>query len=141
MSNTVTKIGKTYFEGALIDQKVTKSKVNEIIDAVNGINDKDVVTQTTSITNTVTLDKPSGVITTVSSTLAGGTNALFQVNNSFVKSDSVVLLTVFNGSSTSVGGIALVNVEGVANGKFEVRLYNIGSTPFSSILKIYFLVI
>lgn len=37
MSNTVTKIGKTNFLGAQIDEKVTKEKINEIIDEVNSI--------------------------------------------------------------------------------------------------------
>ena len=140
MSNTVTKIGKTNFLGAQIDEKVTKKKVNEIIDAVNP--DIGTVTQTGTINSTVTINNYQGVITTVNSTLAAGTSALFQVNNSNVKATSVVLLTVENPGATTNAGIAHVNVETLSNnGNFLIRLYNIGSTPFANFIKIYFTVI
>lgn len=139
MSNTITKIGKTYFEGAMIDEKVTKKKVNEIIDSLNNINDKGTVTQTGFLTTAVTLDKPAGVITTVSASTVAGSNEAFTVNNSYVTANSVIQLSV---DDSATAGLAKLNIQNLTNGSFEVNVTNIHPTnAFNNIIKIYFLVI
>jgi hypothetical protein len=101
--------------------------------------DKGTVTQETAITTGVTLNKPAGVITTVSSTLAAGSNATFRVTNSFVKSTSVVLLTV---DDSATAGLAKLNVQDVTNGTFDINITNIhGANAFNNLLKIHFTIL
>ena len=141
MSNTVTKIGKTNFLGAQVDEKVTKKKVNEIIDAVNGINTKGTVTQDTSITTGVTLDAPAGAITTVSTTLAAGASAggVFTLTNSYITSSSIILTNCLQGATgSSVNAL----VSNIGNGTCDILLTNVGGTTTgAATITIHFLVI
>lgn len=141
MSNTVTKIGKTYFEGAMIDEKVTKKKVNEIIDSLNGINTKGTVTQATSITTGVSLDAPAGVITTVSTTINAGVSAggVFTLTNSYITTSSVILTNCEQGAS---GSSLNALVSNITNGSCDILLTNVGGTTTgAATIKIHFLVI
>lgn len=100
---------------------------------------KGTVTQLTAITTGVTVNAPAGVITTVSSTLAAGSNATFIVTNSFVTATSVIQLTV-NDSATA--GLAKLNVQTVGAGVFSINVTNIHSAnAFNNVLKIHFLVV
>lgn len=100
---------------------------------------KGTVTQLTSITTGVTVNAPAGVITTVSSTLAAGSNATFIVTNSFVTATSVVQLTV---DDSATAGLAKLNVQTVSSGVFSVNVTNIhGANAFNNVLKIHFLVV
>ena len=141
MSNTVTKIGKTNFLGAQVDEKVTRKKVNEIIDSLNGINDKGTVTQATSITTGVTLDKPAGAITTVSTTLAAGASAggVFTLTNSYITTSSVILTNCLQGATgSSVNAL----VSNITNGSCDILLTNVGgTTTAAAAITIHFLVI
>lgn len=141
MSNTVTKIGKTNFLGAQVDEKVTRKKVNEIIDSLNGINDKGTVTQATSITTGVTLDKPAGAITTVSTTLAAGASAggVFTLTNSYITTSSVILTNCLQGATgSSVNAL----VSNITNGSCDILLTNVGGTTTgAAAITIHFLVI
>lgn len=141
MSNTVTKIGKTNFLGTQIDEKVTKKKVNEIIDSLNGINTKGTVTQGTSITTGVTLDAPAGVITTVSTTLAAGASAggTFTLTNSYITTSSVILTNCLQGATgSSVNAL----VSNITNGSCDILLTNVGGTTTgAATITIHFLVI
>jgi len=84
--------------------------------------EKGTVTQGTNISTAVTLNKPAGVITTVSSTLAANTNASFTVNNSAVSADSVVLGNIVNYSGSQ--GAPFARVQNVTQGSFAVSLRN-----------------
>jgi len=139
--------------------KTQQDKIVEIIDAVNAITDgtysfdaltvtalttdkatitKGNVTQQTAITTAVTSNAAAGVITTVSSTLAAGSNATFVVNNSKVTSTSVIMLTV---DDSATAGLAKVNVQTVTNGAFSVNITNIhGANAFNNVIKIHFVV-
>ena len=81
------------------------------------------VTQLTAITTAVTVNAHNGIITTVSSTLAGGSNAAFTVNNSKVTTASKILLTVNHPGA----GIPVLITEAVANGSFAIRIYNVSA--------------
>ena len=97
------------------------------------------VTQDTAITTGVEVNAPAGVITTVSSTLAAGSNATFIVTNSFVTATSVIQLTV---DDSATAGLAKLNVQTVGAGVFSVNVTNIHSAnAFNNLLKIHFLVV
>lgn len=76
------------------------------------------VTQLTSKTTSVTINKPSGKITTHNASLGAGATAAFQVNNSFVSANSVVVLAISgNGNYTT-------QCRNVQSGAFFVLITN-----------------
>lgn len=102
---------------------------------------KKMVTQLTSITTGVTVNASSGVVTTVSSTLAAHATAQFTVTNSHVSSSSVVMLTIQDFSGTIGDRCVSANVDSVAEGSFIVSLVNGGTTALDGVVKIGFLVV
>jgi hypothetical protein len=97
------------------------------------------VTQITSITTGVTLNKLSGQITTVSQTVAAAGEADIVVTNNQVKAGDVVLVCI--GTHTSAGSF-VANVIAVANGSFTIRLTNLhASAAGDAVLVINFTVI
>jgi hypothetical protein len=115
--------------------EVQAKDINALADLIN-FTDRGTVTQATSITTAVTLNAPAGVITTVSTTVAAGSNASFTVNNNFSKADSVILLTV---DDSATAGLAKVNVQTVANGSFVINITNIHSAnAFNEVIKVHF---
>jgi hypothetical protein len=122
---------------------------NRTISIVDGLGSTNVVlsgqgavTQLTSITTAVTLNNPSGVITTVSSTLAGVTATSFTLTNSFITASSIVVASIANYGGTYVtNGIPIVNISGITAGSCSIELVNVhASNSLSGILKITFLV-
>ena len=95
------------------------------------------VTQLTAISTAVTVNAHNGIITTVSSTLAGGSNAAFTVNNSKVTTASKILLTVNHPGA----GIPVLITEALANGSFDIRIYNVSAAAFNNTLKISYLIL
>lgn len=79
------------------------------------------VTQATSRTTGVTLNKLAGAITTNNASLAAEGTADFVVTNDKVAIGDVVLLSVRSGSN---GGGTLVSVTAVAAGSFTIRVHN-----------------
>lgn len=97
------------------------------------------VTQATSITTGVTCNAYSGVITTVSQTVAAGAEAEFTVTNSKVAATDVVVACIK--THTSAGTFA-VDVSAVAAGSFKLRLTNLhASAAGDNVLVINFLVL
>ena len=96
------------------------------------------VTQITAISTAVTVNANNGIITTVSSTLAGSSNAAFTVNNSKVLATSRILLTVDHPGA----GIPVLITETIVNGSFNIRIYNVSAaTAFNNVLRISFIII
>ena len=95
------------------------------------------VTQITAISTAVTVNANNGIITTVSSTLAGSSNAAFTVNNSKVLATSRILLTAEHPGA----GIPILITETITNGSFAIRIYNLGSAAFNNVVKISFIII
>jgi len=86
------------------------------------------VTQGTNATTAVTINKPSGVITTVALTNAAGISTSFTVNNSDVEAGSQVAANVQGYSGTvTTNGIPYAWVDTVAAGSFVVRVTNLGA--------------
>lgn len=79
------------------------------------------VTQLTSRTTGVTLNKISGAITTNATSLAAGAEASFVVTNSTVAIGDVVLVTARSGQTAST---SIPFVTAVANGSFTITLSN-----------------
>lgn len=97
------------------------------------------VTQATSITTGVTCNALSGVITTVSQTVAAGGEAEFTVTNNKVKATDVVCPCIKDHTS---GGAFAVDVSDVSDGSFNLRLTNLhASAAGDDVLVINFLVL
>ncbi len=97
------------------------------------------VTQATSITTGVTCSALSGVITTVSQTVAAGAEAEFTVTNTAVAATDVVVACIKTHTS---GGTFAVDVSAVAAGSFKLRLTNLhASAAGDNVLVINFLVL
>ena len=96
------------------------------------------VTQLTAISTAVTVNAHNGIITTVSSTLAAGSDVAFTVNNSKVSSTSKILLTVDHPGA----GIPVLITENLANGIFSIRIYNVSTAnAFNNFLKISYFIL
>jgi len=97
------------------------------------------VTQASSITTGVTCSAYSGVITTVSQTVAGGAEAEFTVTNTKVRATDVVVACIKTHTSA---GEFIVGVSAVADGSFNLRLTNLhASTAGNNVLVINFVVL
>lgn len=108
-------------------------------DAIAVVGKQTAVTQLTSITTGVTCDAYSGVITTVSQTVAVGAEAEFTVTCSKVLATDTVVACIK--THTSAGTFA-VDVSAVANGSFKLRLTNLhASAAGDNVLVINFIVL
>lgn len=136
----ITKTSPKQFLGAQIPNvKILSSKIDEIIDDVNGTSGT--VTQLTSITTGVTVNATKGVITTVSlTTAAGAAESPFVVTNSKVVASSIIITSVEYASGKT--GFPVVLVEAVAAGSFGIRILNAKAAgALNDIVKIHFQVI
>lgn len=97
------------------------------------------VTQASSITTGVTCSAYSGVITTVSQTVAAGAEAEFTVTNTLVEATDVVVACIK--THTSAGSF-IVATSAVAAGSFKLHLTNLhASTAGNNVLVINFIVL
>lgn len=97
------------------------------------------VTQATSISTGVTINALSGVITTVSQTVAAGAEAEFTVTNSEVKATDIPVVAIKTHTSA---GAFLAAVTAVADGSFQVRLTNLhASAAGNNVLVLNYFVI
>lgn len=97
------------------------------------------VTQLTSKTTPVTLDKPSGTIIMNASALAAGAYARFTLNNSIISVIDTVLLTIAGGFSG--GGNYNCWVDGYATGQCGIVVKNISAGSLSEPLVLNFTLI
>lgn len=94
------------------------------------------VTQLTSKSTAVTLNKPTGQIITSNSALASGVPISFTVNNTLVTDKDVVILTGY-----SFGYNYRIETNSIANGYFAIRIANITAGSLSEALVINFSII
>lgn len=139
MANWIDKVTSANFLPSKDNGRfyVFSKQFNALVDKVNTLLGRGTVTQATSITTGVTLNARAGVVTTVASTLAANTDAAFVVTNSYVKSDSVIVLTCLNTGAS----IATAQTSAVADGSFTVLLANSGNAAFNSTIGVHFLVL
>lgn len=98
------------------------------------------VTQASSITTGVTLNKACGTITTVSSTLAAGVDAQFTLTNSKIAATDVVVASIKSYGGTA-DGIPVAKVVATAAGSCVINVHNQGATTLDAVIVINFAVI
>jgi hypothetical protein len=97
------------------------------------------VTQLTSKTTAVTLDKSAGRITMNNALLTTATNATFTLNNSTISANDTVILTISGGQATP--GSYNVFANNLAAGTVSISLRNISGGSLSEAVVINFCVI
>jgi hypothetical protein len=97
------------------------------------------VTQTTSKSTAVTLNKPAGRITMDAASLATATNATFTLNNSFISANDTVILTISGGQATP--GSYNVFANNLGTGSVSISLRNISGGSLSEAVVINFAII
>lgn len=97
------------------------------------------VTQATSKSTAVTLNKPAGRITMDAASLATATNATFTLNNSFISANDTVILTISGGQTTP--GSYNVFANSLGAGTVSITLRNISGGSLSEAIVINFAVI
>lgn len=123
--------------------KTKNRDFDNILDSILVLESPDgAVTQATNITTAVTTNATSGIITLHASAITADENIEFTVNNSFVKTSSVILLTMQD--ENTVNNTQLVCAHHtIADGSFKITVANTDSAQDSSAtsVKIHFLVI
>jgi hypothetical protein len=97
------------------------------------------VTQATSKSTAVTLNKSAGVITMNNASLATATNATFTLNNSLISANDAVILTIAGGQATA--GSYNVFANSLAAGSVSITLRNISGGSLSEAIVINFALI
>jgi hypothetical protein len=97
------------------------------------------VTQATSKSTAVTLNKPAGRITMDAASLATATNATFTLNNSFISANDTVILTISGGQATA--GSYNVFANNLGTGTVSISLRNISGGSLSEAVVLNFAII
>ena len=97
------------------------------------------VTQLTSKSTAVTLNKPAGRITMNNESLLTATNATFTLNNSFISANDTVVLTISGGQTTP--GSYNVFANALAAGTVSISLRNISGGTLSEAVVINFAIL
>jgi hypothetical protein len=97
------------------------------------------VTQATSKSTAVTLNKSAGVITMNNASLATATNATFTLNNSLISANDTVILTISGGQATAGSYNAFAN--SLAAGSVSITLRNISGGTLSEAVTINYALI
>ena len=97
------------------------------------------VTQATSKSTGVTLNKPAGRITMDAASLATATNATFTLNNSFISANDTVILTISGGQATA--GSYNVFANSLGTGTVSITLRNISGGTLSEAIVVNFAII
>lgn len=106
------------------------------------IDGKTTVQQATSITTGVTINRPAGVISTVSATTASNTISTFTVTNAAVGASSIVLANIIDYTGNpGAHGMPGINVNNIASGSFDIHLKNPTGAPLAGNVTIGFLVV
>lgn len=100
--------------------------------------DKTTVTQATNISTAVTCNSAAGVITTQTANAASDGSHTFTVNNSYVLSSSVVIVSICNYAGT---GIPVIRSNSISNGSFTITISNPSGSALNAAMNISFLVV
>lgn len=113
----------------LADGALIENSVNGI---GYGVGAGGTVTQATSKSTAVTLNKPCGVITTNTSSLAGNSAVIFKFNNSLITNIDILHITA---ADTNVYDVRCI---GVVNGYAFVRIVNLTAGALSDAIPLVF---
>lgn len=97
------------------------------------------VTQLTSKSTAVTLDKSAGRITMNNASLATATNATFTLNNALISANDTVILTISGGQATA--GSYNVFANSLSTGSVSITLRNISGGTLSEAVVINYCII
>lgn len=97
------------------------------------------VTQATSKSTAVTLDKSAGRITMNNASLNTATNATFTLNNALISANDTVILTISGGQATP--GSYNVFANSLSTGSVSITLRNISGGTLSEAVVINFCII
>jgi hypothetical protein len=97
------------------------------------------VTQLTSKSTAVTLNKPAGVITMNNAALNTATNATFTLNNSFISANDTIILTISGGQATP--GSYNVFANALTTGSVSITLRNISGGSLSEAVVINYAIL
>jgi len=97
------------------------------------------VTQLTSKSTAVTLDKSAGRITMNNASLATATNATFTLNNALISANDTVILTISGGQATA--GSYNVFANSLTAGSVSITLRNISGGTLSEAVVINYCII
>ena len=97
------------------------------------------VTQATSKSTAVTLDKSAGRITMNNASLATATNATFVLNNATISANDAVILTISGGQATA--GSYNVFANALSAGQVSITLRNISGGSLSEAVVINFAIV
>lgn len=102
------------------------------------VTDRGTVSQASNINTAVTLNKPSGTITTQAADAVAGAEDAFTFNNSVIEAEDVVVVVV---AAYAGGGLPLATVTAVADGSCTINITNIHpTTALDSTMTINFIV-
>ena len=96
------------------------------------------VTQATSKSTAVTLNKSAGAITMNNASLAATTTVTFTFNNSFISSNDTVIITIASGGTA---GAYNAWISGLAAGSCTVAVRNVTGSPLSEAVVLNFALI
>ena len=96
------------------------------------------VTQATSKSTAVTLNKSAGQITMNNAALAGTTNVTFTLNNSFISANDIIILNIASGATA---GSYNCWVSGLSAGAVSITVRNISGGSLSEAVVINFALI
>jgi hypothetical protein len=97
------------------------------------------VTQLTSKSTAVTVNKSAGRITMNNAALATATNATFTLNNSYISANDTVILTISGGQATP--GSYNVFANALSTGSVSITLRNISGGSLSEAIIVNFAVL
>jgi predicted ThiF/HesA family dinucleotide-utilizing enzyme len=97
------------------------------------------VTQATSKSTAVTLNKSAGVITMNNASLATATNATFTLNNSLISANDIIILTIAGGQTTPGSYNVFANALGA--GTVSITLRNISGGSLSEAIVVNFAIL
>jgi len=135
MSVNTKPIGVAYEDQNIIgaDKILTSNELGYTADA------QGTVTQLTSKSTAVTLNKPAGTITMHNASLATSTNATFTLNNNLISANDIIILTIAGGQATP--GSYNVFANALAAGSVSISLRNISGGSLSEAVVVNFALI
>ena len=125
--------------GLDVTGNLTITTGNVEIDGDLIINDGGVISQNSSKSNPVTLNKRSGKITMNNATLNSDTTVSFTVNNNTVKTGDVIIVNHI--SDGTFGDYIVQAGEPVANTSFKISVRNISGNVRTDALVLHFVII
>ena len=99
------------------------------------------VTQATSKSTGVTLNKSAGQITMNNAALAGNTAVSFTLNNSLISANDTIIVCISSVTTGSTAGAYTTYVSNMAAGSASLTLRNLSGTSYSEAVVINFSVI